>query len=155
LSETGTSILETPVGPLAITLLDGQISALRWEWGPLRPAFGPVSAEAARQLAAYFDGRLTSFDLPLLPAASPFAASIRQALCAIPYGQTLRYGDIARDLGVPAQAVGQGCGANPIAIIVPCHRVLAANGLGGFSGGTGIEAKVALLRLEGAASLLL
>lgn len=155
MTETGTSFLETPVGPLAIAFVDGQIAGLRWERGPLRPALGPASTEAARQLNAYFDGRLRSFDLPLLPAATPFAANIRQALCAIPYGETRRYGDIARDLGVSAQAVGQGCGANPIAIIVPCHRVLAASGLGGFSGRTGIEDKVALLRLEGAASLLI
>ena len=74
---------------------------------------------------------------------------------AIPVGHTRTYGDIARDLGVPPQAVGQACGGNPIAIIIPCHRVLGAGGLGGFSGAGGVETKVALLRHEGAAGLLI
>ena len=107
------------------------------------------------QLAAYFDGGLQKFDLPLAPRGSAFQHAFYQALCAIPYGETRKYGDLARDLGVSAQAIGQACGANPIPILIPCHRVLAANGLGGFSGAGGIEAKVALLKLEGAASLLI
>ena len=68
---------------------------------------------------------------------------------AIPFGETVTYGDIARALGAPAQAVGQACGGNPIAIIIPCHRVLGSGGLGGFSGAGGVETKVALLRHEG------
>ena len=67
----------------------------------------------------------------------------------------MTYGDLAKDLATPAQAIGQACGANTIPIIIPCHRVLGANNLGGFSGGTGIEDKVALLRHEGAAGLLI
>ena len=76
-------------------------------------------------------------------------------MAAIPYGETRTYGALARDLGAPAQAVGQACGANPLPILVPCHRVLGQKGLGGFSAPGGVESKVALLRLEGAAGLLI
>ena len=76
-------------------------------------------------------------------------------MAAIPHGETRTYGDLARDLGAPAQAVGQACGANPVPILIPCHRVLGRNGLGGFSAPGGVETKVALLRLEGAAGLLI
>ena len=107
------------------------------------------------ELQAYFAGQLAEFTVPMAPRGSPFQQEFYAALCAIPFGQTLTYGDLAADLGVSAQAIGQACGANPLAILVPCHRVLAANGLGGYSGAGGIEAKVALLRLEGAAGLLI
>ena len=73
----------------------------------------------------------------------------------IPFGETRTYGDLARDLDTPAQAIGQACGGNPIPLVIPCHRVLAARSLGGFSGGAGIETKVALLKHEGAAGLLI
>ena len=76
-------------------------------------------------------------------------------MAAIPYGETRSYGDLARALQAPAQAIGQACGANPIPILIPCHRVVGATGLGGFSARGGVETKVALLKLEGAASLLL
>ena len=101
-----------------------------------------------RQIDAYFDRRLAKFDLPLKPASGNFAQAMRQAMIGIPLGRARTYGEIAKDLGVTAQAVGQGCGANSIPIIVPCHRVLAQCSLGGFSGGRGIETKVVLLRLE-------
>ena len=74
---------------------------------------------------------------------------------AIPFGDTLTYGDIARRLGAPAQAVGQACGGNPIPVIIPCHRVLGARSLGGFSAAGGVDTKVWLLRHEGAAGLLI
>ncbi|MEO0992050.1 MAG: methylated-DNA--[protein]-cysteine S-methyltransferase [Pseudomonadota bacterium] len=146
--------METPVGWLAIEAKADRLSAVRW--GRAADAFPtPVLAEARSQLDAYFSGTLEDFDLPFDPPASPFAADIREAMLAIPFGETLTYGDIAARIGASPQAVGQGCGANPLPILVPCHRVLGANGLGGFSGGTGIETKVALLRHEGAAGLLI
>ena len=76
-------------------------------------------------------------------------------MSAIPRGETRTYGDIATELNVPAQPIGQACGSNPIPVIIPCHRVVGADGLGGFSGDGGVEMKVQLLRLEGAYSLLL
>ncbi len=76
-------------------------------------------------------------------------------MCAIPFGETRTYGDLAKALGAPAQAIGQACGGNPVPVIVPCHRILGASGLGGFSAPGGVETKIALLKHEGAASLLI
>jgi len=145
---------DSPVGALTLWSANGAITRLDWgrsaDTAPAREL-----DDARRQLADYFAGRRTAFDLPLAPGGSDFQQGFYAALCAIPYGETREYGDLARDLGVSAQAIGQACGANPIPILIPCHRVLAATGLGGYSGAGGIETKVALLKLEGAASLLL
>lgn len=145
--------MSSPVGPLSINIEEGAITSL--DWVQVDPPTDALGREAVSQLKAYFAGDLHKFNLPLNPRASEFQSRFYDALLAIPYGDTLTYGDIAKDMGVSAQAIGQACGANPIAILIPCHRVLAANGLGGYSGAGGVDAKVALLRLEGAASLLL
>lgn len=106
---------------------------------------------AVRLLAAYLAGRPVSFDLPLdLGYYTPFQRSVWKAAAAIPFGQTRSYAWIARKIGKPgaARAVGQALGANPIPVIIPCHRVISASGrLGGFSGGLGMKRK--LLELEG------
>jgi methylated-DNA-[protein]-cysteine S-methyltransferase len=144
----------SPVGPLSVDAADGAVTQLHWgRRGNLTE--GPLHAQVSAEMAAYFAGKLENFATPLAPKGSPFQQSFYAALCAIPYGETRTYGDLARALGVSAQAIGQACGANPIAIMIPCHRVLGADGLGGYSGVGGIEAKVALLRLEGAAGLLI
>ncbi|MGQ0566757.1 MAG: methylated-DNA--[protein]-cysteine S-methyltransferase [Gemmobacter sp.] len=143
---------DSPFGPLTLVEEGGRIVALHW-----RREAGEGSAlldEAVRQLAAYFDRRLAAFDLPL-DWGTGLQAQVRRAMAAIPLGQTRTYGDIAREVGAPAQAVGQACGANPIPILIPCHRVLGQKTLGGFSAPGGIETKVALLRHEGAAGLLI
>lgn len=145
--------VESPFGPLTLTEEGGALARLSWGRAEAQDET-PLLRAAAQQLAEYFAGTRQSFDLPLAPATG-FAAQMRAAMCAIPFGQTRRYGEIARDLGVTAQAVGQGCGGNVLPILVPCHRVLAAQGLGGFSAPGGIETKVALLRHEGAAGLLI
>ncbi len=142
----------SPFGPLTVTVVGEFVTALRWG-GAAGPSAG-LLAEAGAQLAAYFAGGRRAFDLPLA-FPSGLTGRVMRQICAIPYGQTRSYGDLARALEVPAQAIGQGCGANPIPVIVPCHRVLGATGLGGYSGAGGIETKVALLKHEGAASLLL
>jgi methylated-DNA-[protein]-cysteine S-methyltransferase len=147
--------LDTPTGPITFTLEGEAVASLEWGEAPEAAPDDALAAEVARQIDAYFDRRLEMFDLPLKRASGNFAQAMRQAMINIPLGRTRTYGEIAKDLGVTAQAVGQGCGANKIPIIVPCHRVLAQCGLGGFSGGRGIETKVALLRLESAASLLI
>lgn len=144
--------LQTPLGPVTLTEMGGVITALDWTDSPAAPS--PLLAEAAQQVLAYFDRRLTRFDLPL-DFGTGFQAQVRRAMAAIPYGETRRYGDLAQKIGAPAQAIGQACGANPLPILIPCHRVLAAKGLGGFSAKGGVESKVFLLRLEGAASLLI
>ncbi len=144
----------SPLGPLGADAAGGAITRLLWgKTGTLTE--GPLHAQVSAELAAYFAGRLHSFRTPLAPTGSAFQKRLYAALCAIPYGETRTYGALARDMGVSAQAIGQACGANPIAILIPCHRVLAVDGLGGYSGAGGIEAKLALLRLEGAAGLLI
>lgn len=143
----------TPTGPVTLTEQDGAI--VRCEWGTGGVDHTPILDRAAAQLADYFAGSRQVFDLPLRVNASEFQQRVCDAISAIPFGDTRTYGDLARDLGVPAQAIGQGCGGNPIPILIPCHRVLGANGLGGFSGRGGVETKVWLLRHEGAAGLLI
>lgn len=144
----------TPVGPICLTATDSHITALDWRLSG-QSSDQPVLMQADADIQAYFAGDLQSFALPLAPRGSAFQHRFYAALCQIPYGETRTYGDLARDLGVSAQAIGQACGANPIAILIPCHRVLGASSLGGFSGAGGVEAKVALLKLEGAGSLLI
>ncbi|KKN10768.1 hypothetical protein LCGC14_1033380, partial [marine sediment metagenome] len=111
--------------------------------------------EAERQLLAYDAGTLTGFTLPLRVAGSQVVQDVCHAISAIPFGATQTYGDIARELGLLAQTVGQACGLNPIPVIIPCHRVMGVKGLTGYSGEGGVETKVALLRHEGAAGLLI
>ena len=145
--------LKTPVGPLSVTEQDGAITGLSWSsHGSGQSA---LLTRALSQLRAYFAGELDDFDLPLRIEGSDFQRSVCAAMLAIPRGETRTYGDIACDLGVPPQPVGSACGSNPIPVIIPCHRVLGATGLGGFSGAGGVETKVALLKHEGAASLLI
>ncbi|MFT4198169.1 MAG: methylated-DNA--[protein]-cysteine S-methyltransferase [Pseudoxanthomonas sp.] len=106
--------------------------------------------EVRAQLQAYFAGRLHRFELPLAPAGSEFQRAVWTQLAQIPYGQTWSYGQLAQRLGKPAavRAVGAANGRNPIPIVLPCHRVIGADGsLTGFGGG--LEAKAFLLRLEG------
>lgn len=107
-------------------------------------------AEAKRQLAAYFAGHLTDFDLPLAPTGTAFQKRVWDELRRIPHGQTVSYGELARRIGSPkaCRAVGLANGRNPLSIVVPCHRVVGANGrLVGYAGG--IASKEALLALEG------
>ncbi|MBC6439231.1 MAG: methylated-DNA--[protein]-cysteine S-methyltransferase [Rhodospirillales bacterium] len=145
---------DTPVGRLGIVEENGAITKLLWH-AQDHGERTPVIEEGLRQLGAFFDGARDRFDLPLAPAGSAFQQQVYDAMLAIPKGETRTYGDIAGDLGVPAHPVGQACGSNPIPVIIPCHRVVGADGLGGFSGDGGVDMKVALLKLEGAYSLLL
>ena len=142
--------LNSPLGPLTVFEETGAVVAL--EWG--RAAKGsetPLLAEARKQLDAYFDGRLTRFDLPLRPAGTAFQKSVWTLMAEIPHGAVRTYGDLAGDLGSGPRAVGGACGRNPIPIVIPCHRVVGGGGgMGGYSGLGGVDTKGALLRLEGA-----
>jgi len=144
----------SPVGTLTAFIINNQLSALEWGRAPAPEDGRPATvllAEVRRQLDDYFDARREAFGLPLAPAGSDFQKAVWQAMTAIPCGETRTYGDLANALGSSARAVGTACGKNPIPIIIPCHRVLGANGrLTGYSGGAGTETKVQLLRLEGA-----
>lgn len=146
--------MNSPLGPLTLSERDGVITGLDWDASGDLPS-SPVLKAAIAELEAYFAGNLQAFSVPLALQGSAFTKRFLQALIDIPYGQTRTYGDLAAELEVSAQAIGQACGANRIAILIPCHRVLGASNLGGFSGAGGVEAKVELLKLEGAASLLI
>ena len=149
-----TASLDTRFGPLRVTENEGAIVRLDWAHAEIQDE-SPLLVQALEQLAAYDAGELQQFDLPLHVSGSSFQRDVCAQMSAIPFGETCTYGDIAKALGVPAQAVGQACGANPIPIIIPCHRVMGAKGLTGFSGAGGVETKVALLRHEGAGSFLI
>jgi methylated-DNA-[protein]-cysteine S-methyltransferase len=143
----------SPVGNLTVSEDNGAIVALDFGRGMTQTRTALLDAAVA-QLAAYFDGSLTRFDLPLNPHGTAFQKKVWHLMVAIPYGGTCAYADLARDLNSAPRAIGGACGANPIPVIIPCHRVLAAGGkLGGYSGGEGLDTKIALLRLEGALAL--
>lgn len=140
----------SPIGPLTVFEEDGAIVAVEWGWPP-ESEETPLLLRARDQLEAYFDGRLKAFDLPLAPHGTAFQRKVWAALARIPFGEVRTYGDLAADLGTAPRALGGACGRNPIPVIVPCHRVLAADrSLGGYSGMDGVETKRFLLKLEGA-----
>ncbi|MGD9294109.1 MAG: methylated-DNA--[protein]-cysteine S-methyltransferase [Roseobacter sp.] len=146
--------VQTRFGTLTVGAAEDAIVSVSWG-GSKQDSDTPLLTEAARQLCAYDAGTLQDFDLPLRVRGTEFQRAVCDAILAIPFGETRTYGDIAKRLYAPAQAVGQACGANPIPIIIPCHRVLGAKGLTGFSGVGGIETKVALLRHEKAGGFLI
>ncbi|GAB3767063.1 methylated-DNA--[protein]-cysteine S-methyltransferase [Microlunatus parietis] len=149
-------VIDSPVGPLRLEADHGALTGIRFdaEIPPPtdRPApdSDPVLAAAAAQLAEYFEGRRTDFELPLRPSGSPFQLQVWAELCRIGYGETISYGELALRIGrTPAasRAVGLANGANPIPVVVPCHRVIGGNGtLVGYGGG--LDRKKVLLRLE-------
>jgi methylated-DNA-[protein]-cysteine S-methyltransferase len=145
--------LHTSFGDLTIAEENGAIVSLDWGWGRDQTVTD-LLARARDQLFAYFDGSLTRFDLPLNPAGTPYRRSIWFALLDIPCGATRSYADLARTIGGSPRSVGQANGANPIPIIIPCHRVLTTTGIGGYSGGEGLPTKRALLALEARATPL-
>ncbi|MFK7879724.1 methylated-DNA--[protein]-cysteine S-methyltransferase [Roseobacter sp.] len=146
--------VHTQFGSLTIREEDEAITQLRWGKS-LRNDDTALLKEAVRQVAEYDAGTREQFDIPIRVQGSAFQRDVCDAISAIAFGDTCTYGDIAKALAVPAQAVGQACGGNPIPIIIPCHRVMGAKGLTGFSGAGGVETKVALLRHEKAAGLLI
>jgi methylated-DNA-[protein]-cysteine S-methyltransferase len=157
--------INTPVGPVSVACGDAGVAEVRFGAPPAetsaaaRPASGPGrSRDARKQLAEYFSGQRKEFDLPI--DWSGFGPAQRQVLGLlyddVGYGETVTYGTLAGRAGIPAgtdvipaRAVGQIMGSNPIPVIVPCHRVVASDGLGGYSGGAGPEVKRWLLILEG------
>jgi len=145
--------LTSPIGPMTVHEAQGAITRVTWDEG--HTDITPLLRMASDQLAEYFAGKRAAFTLPLRVEGSAAQQAVCNAMCAIAQGETRTYGDLARDLGLSAQAVGQLCGGNPIPVIVPCHRVLGATGLGGFSARGGVETKVWLLRHERAAGLLI
>jgi len=146
------SVVDTPVGPLGLVASGSALQSVTFNSLSGPAGRSPVLDEAARQFGAYFAGELVDFDLPLELHGTEFQRQCWLALATIPYGQTVSYGEQARRLGLGsdrARAVGAANGANPLPIVLPCHRVIGADGsLTGFGGG--LHVKRFLLELEGA-----
>lgn len=151
------ALLDSPIGELTAVTDDGALIGLYLPDQAHPPACvgpaGPVLPGLAEQLAGYFSGELRAFDLPLSAAGTPFQLRVWTALRQVPYGSTTTYGALAASLGMPggARAVGLATGRNPLCIVVPCHRVIGADGrLTGYAGG--LARKQALLALEGSST---
>jgi methylated-DNA-[protein]-cysteine S-methyltransferase len=147
------TVVDTPVGPIGLIASATGLRAVLFDCHGIRPeGRSPVLTEAVHQLDAYFSGDLVTFDLPLELHGTEFQRRCWLALASIPYGQTVSYGEQARRLGLgsdAARAVGAANGRNPLPIVLPCHRVIGANGsLTGFGGG--LQTKRFLLEHEGA-----
>jgi methylated-DNA-[protein]-cysteine S-methyltransferase len=147
------AVVDSPIGPLGLVASESELQAVFFDGGRIRAeGSSPVLDEAARQLDAYFDGDLVTFDLPLELQGTDFQRRCWLALATIPYGQTVSYGEQARRLGLgsdAARAVGAANGQNPLPLVLPCHRVIGADGsLTGFGGG--LHVKRFLLEHEGA-----
>ena len=150
--------MESPVGRLTLIANDQGLTSVLWEneglnrvqlKGAEEKKLHPVLRKAERQLQEYFAGQRKKFELDLDPSGTEFQKSVWRALLKIPFGQTRSYGELARQIKKPlaSRAVGAANGKNPLSIIVPCHRVIGANGkLVGFAGG--LEMKQKLLKLE-------
>ncbi|WP_319804426.1 methylated-DNA--[protein]-cysteine S-methyltransferase [Nocardioides malaquae] len=150
------TVVESPIGPLRVVGGGEGVTAI--EFSPFdeeaqvgeRNDEAPLLVEAARQLRAYFAGELTDFDLPLAPRGTDYQHRVWAALREVPYGRTATYAEIAAALGQPrgaSRAVGSANGRNPIPVVVPCHRIVGADGsLTGYAGG--LERKQVLLDLE-------
>jgi methylated-DNA-[protein]-cysteine S-methyltransferase len=149
---TYTATVDSPVGPLLLTSDGTSLTRLLFDVRP-HPSWStepdPIIERAAAQLVEYFAGERTAFDLPLEPAGTPFQLTVWAALRGIPYAETINYGQLALRVGNAraSRAVGLANGRNPISIVVPCHRVIGADGsLTGYGGG--LDRKRTLLDLE-------
>jgi methylated-DNA-[protein]-cysteine S-methyltransferase len=143
--------VETPIGPLVLSAEDGRLSGVAFAASAEARSTDPLLLEAEAQLHAYFAGQLRRFELPLAPRGTSFQLSVWKTLLEIPYGSTTTYSELAAAIGRPSacRAVGAANGRNPLAVIVPCHRVIGASGaLTGYGGG--LERKRRLLALEAA-----
>jgi methylated-DNA-[protein]-cysteine S-methyltransferase len=144
------TVVDSPIGPLSVASDGAGVSGLRF--GAVASAGAPdeVLSLAVDELARYFDGTLTTFTVPVsVPGGSPFEKAVWHEMTQIPYGRTRTYGSVAASVGDPtaARAVGVACNRNPVAVIVPCHRIVGAGGkLVGFGGG--LPKKRHLLELE-------
>jgi methylated-DNA-[protein]-cysteine S-methyltransferase len=152
---------DTPLGPMVAIAVDAALASVDFTDARYARSLGhdwredprsPILAACARQLAEYFAGRRSAFELPLAPGGTPFQRRVWNEIARIPYGETVSYAELAARAGAPgaACAAGAATGRNPLAIVVPCHRVIGTRGaLTGYAGG--MDRKARLLALEGAA----
>lgn len=150
--------IKSIIGKLKLIAKENVLVAILWEWenpdrvklGPLiKSEDHPILLETEKQLQDYFEGRRKKFSLPVLPCGTSFQRKVWEALQQVPYGSTLSYSELAKQIGKPhsARAVGAALGKNPIGIIIPCHRIIGKNGkLVGFA--AGLESKEILLNRE-------
>ena len=142
--------IQTPIGPLTVIANQNAVTELRFD-DAVENNPSELTETASRQLREYFDGKRKAFDLPLAADGTEFQKNVWAQISKVSFGETISYGQIAENIGKPkaARAVGGAVGANPLAIIVPCHRVMATNGaITGYSGGEGVITKRQLLKLE-------
>lgn len=143
--------IDSPVGALTLHAVGDDLAAVSWDGAGDAPDTDPlpVLTEAADQMTAYFNGTLTRFTLSLKPAGTPFQRQVWEAMSDIPHGKVVTYGALAHTVGSGPRAVAGACAANPLPIVIPCHRVLGAHGsVGGYSGSGGVTTKRWLLRHE-------
>jgi len=141
--------IKTPMGVLAIEASDEGVTSLTWTKSEGKTEKHPIIAQAVNELSGYFAGKLKEFDVPLDIEGTAFQCKVWAAMGDVPYGKTVTYGALAKKLKTSARAVGGACGANPVPVIVPCHRIVGSdNKLTGYSGGSGVKTKQALLKLE-------
>ena len=148
-------VIDFPKFKLGVKTRDERVMEIRYLPVTVEafPAKNPLAARAAEQLERYRENPDATFDLPLLIEGSALERGVWDAMCAIPRGRTRTYGEIARELGADPRAIGQACGDNRLPLVIPCHRVVAASGLGGFAHATSgylLEAKRWLLMHEAA-----
>ncbi len=151
-------VVAFPRMKVAVKTRDERVAEIRYlpPSAPVEEPKNPLAERAARQLERYLADPDAGFDLPLLVEGTPFQRRLWDALCEIPRGKTLTYGKLAKRLEAEARAVGQACGDNRLPIVIPCHRVVASDGIGGFAHSTGgylVEAKRWLLAHERAADV--
>jgi methylated-DNA-[protein]-cysteine S-methyltransferase len=149
--------VDFPKFKVGVTTRDGVVTTLKYlpPSSPSIAAKHPLAENAAAQLEAYKRNPDASFDLPVVIEGTELQKAVWRAMCAIPRGRTRTYGDIAREVGGDAREVGQACGDNQLPLLIPCHRIVAANGIGGFAHATSgylVEAKRWLLMHEAAAT---
>jgi methylated-DNA-[protein]-cysteine S-methyltransferase len=146
-------VVEFPRMKVGVATRDGKVVRIQYlpPEAALQAPANPLAERAARQLERYRDDADAPFDLPLVIEGTPFQRGVWDAMCAIPRGRTRTYGELAAALGGEARAVGQACGDNRLPVVIPCHRVVAADGIGGFAHATSgylLEAKRWLLMHE-------
>jgi methylated-DNA-[protein]-cysteine S-methyltransferase len=146
---SATARIASPIGMIAVTADDDTLTGLRIEGaGAASTSDHPILVAAQAQLEDWFSGKRTGFDLPIPPLDSDEGETLRAGIAAIPYGQTATYGDVATATASAARAVGQACRTNALPIIIPCHRVISADGRAFYSAGDGARTKGWLLDFE-------